>query len=341
MAAACSRASAGSIYNRAVTEFELIERFFTRAPRDASVHLGVGDDAALLAPTPGHELVASVDMLVAGRHFLPDVDPECLGHKTLAVNLSDMAAMGAQPRWVLLAGALPDADAAWLGAFARGFFALADAHRVDVVGGDTTRGPLNLCVTILGEVPTGTALLRSGARAGDDVWVSGALGDAALAVELRAGRTRVPDDARRAVEARLDRPQPRVALGIALRGVAHAALDVSDGLVGDLGHILERSRAGARIELARIPRSAVLDAKLCGEERALALRCLVAGGDDYELCFTAPADARERIARLGAGLDLALARIGAIEPGATLTIVDEGGTPLPALPGAFDHFAAR
>ena len=178
-------------YNPGVNEFELIARFFSWPPRAASVHLAGGDDAALLAPAPGFELAASVDMLVGGRHFFADADPERLGHKALAVNLSDMAAMGATPRWALLAGALPDVDPAWLGAFARGFYALADAHGVDLVGGDTTRGPLNLCVTIMGEVPQGQALLRSGARPGDDVYVSGALGDAALAVAAMTGRARL------------------------------------------------------------------------------------------------------------------------------------------------------
>src|SRR6185295_9034372 len=230
------RNAPSSAYNPPVNEFELIARFFTRPARAASVHLSVGDDAALIAPSPSCELAVSVDMLVGGRHFFADTDPEKLGHKTLAVNLSDMAAMGASPRWALLAGALPDSDATWLSAFARGFHALADAHGVDLVGGDTTRGPLALCVTIMGEVPTGSALLRSGAVVGDDVYVSGMLGDAALAVAAMTGRTRLPADALAAVRARLETPVPRIALGEALRGVATAALDVSDGLVGDLSH---------------------------------------------------------------------------------------------------------
>ncbi|MEP7184063.1 MAG: thiamine-phosphate kinase [Betaproteobacteria bacterium] len=321
-----------------MNEFELIDRFFTRPPRAASVHLGVGDDAALLAPTPGCELVASVDMLVSGRHFLADADPEKLGRKTLAVNLSDMAAMGATPKWALLAGALPDNDPAWLAAFAHGFFAVADRFGVDLVGGDTTRGPLNLCVTILGEVPSGRALQRSGAAPGDDVYVSGTLGDAALAVAAMAGRTTLDESARAACRARLDTPTPRIALGEALRGVASAALDISDGLTGDLGHILERSRAGATIDLAAIPRSAVMTAKLAGADRVLAQECLLAGGDDYELCFTAPPPLRPRISAIAHALDLPLTRIGAItaEPG--LVVRDGHGAPLPVLPRAYDHF---
>ncbi len=319
-------------------EFELIARFFSRPPRSKSVVLGVGDDAALLAPTPGHELVASVDMLVAGRHFVADADPEALGHKTLAVNLSDLAAMGATPRWALLAGALPEADERWLAAFARGFYAEADAHGVDLVGGDTTRGPLNLCVTILGEVPAGTALTRGGAGAGDAIYVSGRLGDAAAAVAAMAGRLALDDATLRACRVRLDRPTPRVALGVALRGVATAAIDVSDGLVGDLGHVLERSNAGATIDLRAIPRSATLDALLAGAQRGTALACVLAGGDDYELCFTAPASAAPKVDGVARTLGMEIARIGTIAPGRALVVRDESGAPLSPLPHAFDHF---
>ena len=333
------RRHAGIAYNPAVNEFELIARFFSRPPRAASVHLSVGDDAALLAPTPGCELAISVDMLVGGRHFFADTDPEKLGHKTLAVNLSDMAAMGATPKWALLAGALPDSDVAWLTAFARGFYALADAHGVDLVGGDTTRGPLNLCVTIMGEVPEGQALLRSGAKPGDDVYVSGALGDAALAVAAMTGRTRLDGEAFDAARARLETPEPRIALGHALRGVATAAIDVSDGLVGDLAHILERSDVGATVELPAIPRSPALARLVGGAERALALECLLAGGDDYELCFTAPRAAADRVAAIAASTQLPVARIGTITEGPGLVVRDERGVPLPAVPRAFDHFA--
>jgi len=322
-----------------VNEFELIARFFSWPPRAASVHLAGGDDAALLAPAPGFELAVSVDMLVGGRHFFADADPERLGHKALAVNLSDMAAMGATPRWALLAGALPDVDPAWLAAFARGFHALADAHGVDLVGGDTTRGPLNLCVTIMGEVPQGQALLRSGARPGDDVYVSGALGDAALAVAAMTGRARLDAEALAVARARLEMPMPRIALGLALRGVATAAIDVSDGLAGDLAHILERSAVGATVELAAIPRSPALARLAGGDDRAIALECLLAGGDDYELCFTAPRAAADRVAAIAAAEALPLARIGAITAGPGLVVCDEAGVPLPAVPRAYDHFA--
>jgi thiamine-monophosphate kinase len=324
-----------------LNEFELIAHYFTRTPRSPSVRLGVGDDAALIAPSPGCELAVSVDMLVGGRHFLLDTDPQRLGHKVLAVNLSDMAAMGATPRWALLAGALPESDPDWLAAFARGFHALADAHAVDLVGGDTTRGPLNLCVTIIGEVPAGAALLRSGARIGDDIYVSGTLGDAALAVAALMGRVRLDANALAAACARLESPSPRVALGEALRAVASAAIDVSDGLVGDLGHILERSRVGAVVDLASIPRSPALTGLLQGDERALALECVLAGGDDYELCFTAPPSAAARIAQIAADAALPLSRVGSIAAfDQGLVVRDEKGVPIAALPRAYDHFAA-
>jgi thiamine-monophosphate kinase len=322
----------------ALGEFELIDRFFRRPTRHSL--LGVGDDAALLAPTPGCELAVSVDMLVAGRHFFADVDPEALGHKTLAVNLSDMAAMGAKPRWALLAGALPEADAQWLSAFARGFHALAAAYDVDLVGGDTTRGPLNLCVTVLGEVPAGRALLRSGARPGDEIYVSGALGDAALALAHRLGRVALRPEELARCERSLLRPNPRVALGERLRGIAGGAIDISDGLVGDLGHILTASKVGAAVELASIPCSQAVAARLAGGERAQALQCLLAGGDDYELCFTTPPGRAAAVSALAAELSLPLTRIGVIVERAGLVIADERGTPLPALPLAFDHFAA-
>jgi thiamine-monophosphate kinase len=334
-------------------EFELIERFFRREAHDAHIAvrdrpsnasgtvLGIGDDAALLQPTAGNQLVASVDMLVAGRHFFADVDPEALGYKTLAVNLSDMAAMGATPRWALLAGALPEANPEWLGGFARGLFALAAAHGVDLVGGDTTRGPLNLCLTILGEVPPGKALLRSGARAGDSIWISGSLGDASLFLAHRAGRIVLAGSELASCERALLWPVPRVALGTRLRGLASAAIDVSDGLVGDLGHVLETSKVGATIELAAMPRSKALERQLASPEGTdVALECLLAGGDDYELCFTAaPAD-DARIVALGIELGVALHRVGAIGGESGLIVHDLSGRPLPRLPRAYDHFAA-
>ena len=321
------------------TEFELIERFFNRPPHDPQVVLGVGDDAAVLRVTDGHELVLAVDMMVESRHFVAGADPESLGHKVLAVNLSDIAAMGARPRWALLAGALPDSDAAWLEAFSRGLFRLASEHGVALVGGDTTRGPRNLCLTIAGEVPFGQAVRRKGATSGDDVWVSGTLGDAMLALAVIERRTTLPGAEFTAARRKLERPEPRVPLGQALRGTASAMIDVSDGLSGDLAHILEASGVGALVDLVLVPRSAALAAKLGGDERELALRCLLAGGDDYELCFTAPASVRERVEAL-ATRELPLARIGTVTPReAGFVVRDERGKPLPAMPRAFDHFA--
>ena len=227
-------------------EFDLIARYFTRPP--ARAVLGVGDDCALLLPSPGMQLAISSDMLVEGRHFFADVDPFSLGHKALAVNLSDLAACGARPLAFTLALALPRVDEAWLEAFSRGLLALADAHGCELVGGDTTQGPLNICITVFGEVPHGQALLRSGARAGDDLYVSGTLGDARLALEVLRGRVAAPAPVLAAARLRLEQPTPRIALGMALRGVATAAIDVSDGLLGDLGHILKQSGVGATVE---------------------------------------------------------------------------------------------
>ncbi|HZI82660.1 MAG TPA: thiamine-phosphate kinase [Casimicrobiaceae bacterium] len=319
-----------------LSEFELIDRFFRRPVRQAT--LGIGDDAALIGPAAGCELAISTDMLVEGRHFFPDADPESLGHKTLAVNLSDLAAMGARPRWAFLACALASADPAWLEAFARGFFALADAHAVELIGGDTTRGPLNLCVTIVGEVPAGEALLRSGARPGDAIYVSGALGDAALGLAHCRGHLALSSEEIARCDAALSRPTPRVALGQRLRGIATAAIDVSDGLMGDLGHVVEASRAGATIDLAALPRSPALDRRLVGAERALALECLLAGGDDYELCFTAPPGAAAKLQALSVELGVALARIGTIEARGGIVVRDEHGRALATAPRAFDHF---
>src|SRR5437868_2059526 len=227
-------------------EFDLIARYFTRPARRSP--LGVGDDCALLQPAPGMQLAVSTDLLVEGRHFLSTVDPRALGHKALAVNLSDLAACGAQPLAFTLSLALPRVDEAWLAGFSEGMFALADAHDCELVGGDTTAGPLAINITVFGEVPAGAALLRSGAQAGDDLWVSGTLGDARLALEAFRGTVSLPQEVFDAARLRLERPQPRVALGLALRGLATAAIDVSDGLLGDLGHVLQRSGVGADVE---------------------------------------------------------------------------------------------
>jgi thiamine-monophosphate kinase len=321
----------------ALTEFELIERFFRRPSRHAT--MGIGDDAALVMPAAGCELAVSVDMLVSGRHFFPDADPASIGHKTLAVNLSDMAAVGATPRWALLAGALPEIDTTWLAAFARGLFALADEHRVELIGGDTTRGPLTLCVTILGEVPTGQALLRSGAKAGDSIWVSGRLGDAALALAHAQGQVALSAEELAVCERALLMPTPRVALGERLRGMATAAIDISDGLTGDLGHVLRASGVGAEVELAAIPRGAAMSRLLASAQRELALRCLLAGGDDYELCFTVPQGCEASLGNVASELGLELARIGRTGDAAGIVVRDEFGCALATLPRGFDHFA--
>ena len=309
------------------SEFALIERYFRRPTRHTV--LGVGDDGALIRPAAGCELVMSTDMLVSGTHFLADCSAEDIGWKAMAVNVSDMAAMGAEPRWALLAAALPAATESWIAAFARGFFACADAFGVDVVGGDTTRGPRNFCVTIVGEVPAGAALLRSGAGVGDDIWVSGRPGRAALGLAHLQGRIVLEGPRRDDCLAALNRPQPRVALGIALRGVATAAIDVSDGLLADLGHILAGSGLAATLSLPDLPAA--------DDER----NAFLAGGDDYELVFCAPPAARVAIADIGARLDLPLTRIGATQsgPAGHLTVTGPGGIPIPITHTGFDHFA--
>lgn len=308
-----------------LNEFQIIRRFFDRAPNRAV--LGVGDDCALLRPDAGLELAITTDMLIEGRHFAPGADARALGHKALAVNLSDLAAMGAAPRTVLLSLGLPSADEAWLSAFASGFFALAERFGVDLVGGDTTRSELRtLNVVALGEVPAGLALYRSGARPGDDVWVSGELGGAALALQR-------PEIA--AVAKRLHEPEPRLELGERLRGVAHAAIDVSDGLAGDLMHVLERSQVSASVEYERIPRPAAFAAL---NDTELERDCILSGGDDYELLFTAPADRRPVLEKLSGELGLTLTRIGAIQPGPPrLTVRDGAGNPV-GHRGGYDHF---
>ena len=319
------------------SEFELIARHFAR-PTPGAV-LGPGDDCALIAPSAGMELAITTDMLVEGTHFLPDAEPEALGWKTLAVNLSDLAAMGATPRWVLLAGSLPDADEAWLAAFARGFFALAKQHGVDVIGGDTTRGPRNFCVTALGEVPVGGALRRDGASAGDELWVSGVPGRAGLGLQHLLGRLKLDGALRDQCLAALHRPTPRLDLGLALRGLASAAIDVSDGLLGDLTHILERSRLAAVVEPHRLP--ALVDA---GSPLAVAAqRAQLSGGDDYELIFAAPPAARRSLEKIATELGLPLSCFGRLEKAdssaAALTLLDPAGHPMTIEKTGYDHFA--
>lgn len=315
-------------------EFDLIRTFFTRPVRRAA--LGVGDDCALLAPTPGMQLAVSSDMLVEGRHFFADVDPLRLGHKALAVNLSDLAACGARPLAFTLALSLPRADSAWVGAFAEGLLALADAHECELIGGDTTQGPLNICITVFGEVPPGQALLRSGARAGDDIYVSGTLGDARLALEALLGHLTLPPATLAAARLRLEMPTPRVALGQALRGIASSALDVSDGLLGDLGHILAQSRVGACID-TRLT-SPLLAAGLPDNEE-LVRKCTLAGGDDYELCFTAAPELRAQVAAAALASDTPVTRIGSVQSQAGLRLLDAQGQELLERYASFDHFS--
>jgi len=318
-------------------EFDLIARYFTRPARRSP--LGVGDDCALLQPAPGMQLAVSTDLLVEGRHFLSTVDPRTLGHKALAVNLSDLAACGAQPLAFTLALALPQVDEAWLARFAEGMFALADAHGCELVGGDTTRGPLAIDITVFGEVPAGQALLRSGARPGDDLWVSGTLGDARLALEAFRGTVSLPEPVFASARARLEQPTPRVALGLALRGLATSAIDISDGLVGDMSHVLRRSGVGAEVEADCAPRLlAALQQGLVAD--TVRVQDLVfAGGDDYELAFTAPAQQRAAVEAAAAQAQVRATRIGRIttEPG--LRLHDAQGRAVEQRWAGFDHFA--
>jgi thiamine-monophosphate kinase len=307
------------------SEFEIIGRYFTRPARTAL--LGVGDDAALVQPSPGTEIAISTDLLVEGRHFRAGADPRKLGHKALAVNLSDLAAMGATPRWATLALSLPDADEAWIAAFADGLFALAERFGTELIGGDTVRGPRSVCICILGEVPQGCALRRDGARADDDVWVSGELGGAALAL-ARPGIEEA--------ERRLHQPEPRIALGTRLLGHATSAIDVSDGFAQDLGHILERSGCGAVVQYEQLPKCAAF-ARIVQPE--LERECVLAGGDDYELVFTAPTTKRVALEALAGELSVPLARVGAIRAGApSLSVVDARGHEVRVRRG-FDHFS--
>lgn len=323
-------------------EFDLIERYFKRPQGTgpgSPVALGIGDDCALLLPRAGTQLAISCDMLVEGRHFLPTVSPELLGHKALAVNLSDLAACGAKPLAFTLALALPEVNANWLQGFSRGLFALADAHQCRLVGGDTTRGPLNICITVFGEVPVvdgqSQALLRSGARAGDDIWFSGTLGDARLALEVFRGHLSVDADTFSQARVRMERPTPRVELGLALRGIASAAIDISDGLLGDLSHILKASQVGASIqtELA----IAMLGARTAVTSQQ-ALQWVLSGGDDYELAFTAPVAQREAVHNAGQQSGTPVTRIGHITAAAGLQLLDGNGVALANTFGSFDHF---
>lgn len=316
-----------------LSEFDIIERFFM--PKTDHTVLAGGDDAALIAVKAGMELAVSTDALIAGRHFFEDADAYGVGYKCMAVNLSDMAAMGARPRWVTLALSLPDANAQWLEQFARGFLDLAAEHEVDLIGGDTTRGPLMVCVQIMGEVPAGEALRRSGARAGDDLWVSGAVGDAALALAHARGDFRLHANDLDYAFKRLNQPHPRVELGQALIGSASSAIDISDGLAADVGHVAVASGVRAVMQWELIPLSSVAERY---RAHPLVRQAALAGGDDYELAFTVAPSLRTQIEVLGGKLGVALTRIGVIEPGAGVVVVDGNGQPITLAETGFDHF---
>ena len=324
-----------------MSEFDLIARYFTRPA--ARAVLGVGDDCALLQPAPGMQVAISSDMLVEGRHFFANVDPVTLGHKALAVNLSDLAACGATPLAFTLALALPNIDETWLQGFSSGLWALADQHSCELVGGDTTQGPLNICITVFGEVPRGQALLRSGAQVGDDLYVSGTLGDARLALEALLGRLSLSPHELAQARIRLEQPTPRVALGQALRGIATAAIDISDGLVGDLGHLLKASAVGAQMDtsiaITLIANSPGNDLRSSLFDAPKALACVLAGGDDYELAFTAPFSCRQAVEAASKTSQTPVTRIGQIEQAPGLRLVDAQGQPVSGQFFSFDHFA--
>jgi thiamine-monophosphate kinase len=326
-------------------EFDLIERFFKRAARRAV--LGIGDDCALMQAPAGSHMAISTDMLVQGRHFFADVDPRTLGHKALAVNLSDLAACGAEPMGFTLALALPHIEERWLAAFAEGLFTLADSHGCELIGGDTTSGPLNICITVFGSVPApagqSQALLRSGAHPGDDIYVSGHLGDARLALEAMQGKLSLPPALLQATRQRLEEPSPRIALGMTLRGLASAAMDLSDGLVGDLGHLLKASQVGATLNteavLERLCARTHSDWAGAGVSHTQALHCVLSGGDDYELLFTAPSTARSAILPAAQRCATPVSCIGQIESQPGLRLLDAAGAPMPNHFASFEHFA--
>ena len=320
-------------------EFDLIETFFKRPARHAT--LGVGDDCALLAFGQGQQLAISTDMLVEGRHFLSTVHPRLLGHKALAVNLSDLAACGAKPKAFMLALSLPQVDPEWLSEFSQGLWALADEHDIDLIGGDTTRGPLNICITALGEVPTSQALLRSGAQVGDDIYVSGNLGDARLALEVFRGALQVPSAVFELARLRMEQPTPRVALGLALRGIAHAAADISDGLLGDLKHILKASGVGAVLETQQVVSTLACTSIPQNQfqiDVANQLALTLSGGDDYELVFTAAPAQRAAVAAAAKASQTDVTHIGQITASQELVLRTAEGAMLPNTFASFDHF---
>jgi thiamine-monophosphate kinase len=333
-------------------EFDLIWRFFKAGSESMAqnqtdrVLLGIGDDCALLQPDAAQSLAVTSDMLVEGRHFFVGANPEWLGHKALAVNLSDLAAMGAKPVGFTLALALPRADSDWLAQFSQGLFRLAQQWQCPLIGGDTTQGPLTICITAIGHVPAGSAIKRSGAKVGDDIWVSGTLGDARLALGALRSEWPLDPSSLEAVLPRMHEPEPRIALGIQLRGIASSALDISDGLLGDLRHILKASRVNAEVLIDQLPASRTLSE----QSESLRRQCAANGGDDYELCFTAPKNKRAEIESLSTAL-LSLSRIGSISSASngtepTLILRDANRNLLNAaesmqLTQSFDHFKSK
>jgi len=331
-------------------EFDLIQRFFKTqselmlATNPGSVKLGIGDDCALLKTDSTEELAITSDMLVSGRHFFPDANPEWLGWKALAVNLSDLAAMGARPLGFTLALAMPEANSVWLEAFSKGLFAIANQYDCPLIGGDTTAGPLNICITAFGSIPKDKAIRRSGGLEGDDIWVSGVLGDARLALAALRHELKLESGDFEAIAKRMHQPTPRVQLGIALRGIAKSALDVSDGLLGDLRHILKQSGKDAEILLDRIPKSTTLRK----QSQIIQNQYAASGGDDYELCFTAASSARDVITKISRDLNLPLTQIGIIKvmqhSAPEIELIGSNGMKLnpeeaKQLLKSFDHFA--
>ena len=319
-----------------VSEADII-RLFTCS--ESTAVLGPGDDSALFRPETGMEVAVSADMLVSGQHFFADTDPYKLGHKALAVNLSDMAAMGANPRWATLAIALPESlikiDTKWVESFAKGLLELACSHRVELIGGDVTCGPLTICIQIIGEVAKGRALRRSGARVGDDIWISGKLGDAALALLHERHQIKLePDELAECMNSLL-LPVARVDLGERLVGLANSAIDISDGLLADLGHILEHSNVAATINLKEVNCSVILK-KYFSQPQVI--NCMLAGGDDYELCFTVPKERRSKIDKISQETGIPLTRIGKIITGEGLVVLDSTEKPITLETTGYDHF---
>lgn len=320
-----------------LSEFALIDRYLAvQGLNRPDVALGIGDDCALLSPPIGQHLVVTLDTLVADVHFFAAADPEGLGHKVLAVNLSDLAAMGALPAWATLALTLPQIDEGWLERFCRGLFALAQRYNVQLVGGDTTHGPTTvISLQAHGFVPAGQALRRDGARPGDGIYVTGTPGDAGLALAAAYNKVTVAAEDRDYVQARLERPEPRIAQGLALRGIASAAVDISDGLAQDLGHILKRSQVGARLTVGQLPLSSALSRRL---DRQAAWVMALTSGDDYELCFTVPPQQETALATLAAGWDCRCTRIGVITDEAGLRLIHADGSDFQLERLGYDHF---